>query len=276
MFIPVLLLGMLLLSMGCMKRPPPPAPAPTPTAAHKKPVVAQSTGVVETARKNIGIPYRFGGTTPETGFDCSGLVCWSFAQIGVDVPRTAREQFAYGQRVEKNEMKPGDIVVFKGTRSRTGWHSGIYTGERMFIHSPTKGKTVMESSLDEKYFAQRFVGATRIPQDGSDAALYAAYQEDQRMAANNRRATRKAAPSRVPGKSSLVATANKRAGKQAVTSAQSAKAKGTTPLRTAAATSKAANDKKADKVVDKLRASQPQAPASRAQARETTRKGTGG
>lgn len=274
MFIPVLLLGMLFLGTGCMKRPPPHTPTPPP--AHKKSVVAESAGVVEMARKNIGIPYKFGGTTPETGFDCSGLVCWSFAQVGVDVPRTAREQLAYGQRVEKNAIEPGDIVVFKGTRSRTGWHSGIYTGEGKFIHSPTKGKTVMESSLTEKYFAQRFVGATRIPQDGSAAALYAAYQQEQRQAANNRRAAKKAAPSRASGKNSLVATANKRAGKQAVASAQSAKSKGTTPLRTAVATSKAVNDKKADEVVDKLRASQPQAPATRSEANKATRKGTGG
>lgn len=265
-FIKALLLGMFVLCMGCVKQPPPPPPANhTPSA---KPVVAQTTGVVETARKNIGIPYKFGGTSPETGFDCSGLVCWTFAQTGVDVPRTAREQLAYGQRIDKDSLEPGDIVVFKGTRSRTGWHSGIYTGESKFIHSPTRGKTVMESSLDEKYFAQRFIGASRIPRDGSAAALYAAYQETQRQEANSRRIAKKTAPAKASGKKNLTANAKKRAVKPAAAPAQNAKGKETTPLRTAAVTTKTVGDKKAAEVVDKLRASKPQPPAARAQARQ--------
>ncbi len=257
-FIPALLLGLLFLSAGCAKQAPPPR------VPEKPVVVVQSTDVVDVARKNIGIPYKFGGTSPQTGFDCSGLVCWVYAEVGVKLPRTARDQFNYGERVQKNELKPGDIVLFKGTRSRTGWHSGIYTGEGKFIHSPNKGKTVMESSLDEKYFAQRFVGASRIPRDGSADVLYAAYQAEQRDLANKRRAAKPAA-----SKKTLVADSGKKGGKPAARAAKPAKGKKTTPLRAAAAASKTSDPKQAAAVVDKLNAAKKQAPAARTQARSS-------
>jgi hypothetical protein len=134
--------------------------------------------VVAAARKGLGTPYRFGGTSPQTGFDCSGLVLWSYEQVGIRLPRSAREQIRFGMPVQgKEDLKPGDIVVFKGIRSRTGWHSGIYAGNGKFIHSPSNGKVVTESGMDEDYFARRFAGARRIPRDGNEKALYAAYLE---------------------------------------------------------------------------------------------------
>jgi hypothetical protein len=134
--------------------------------------------VVAAARKGIGTPYRFGGASPLTGFDCSGLVLWSYGQIGIQLPRSAREQIRFGSPVQRREdLKPGDIVVFKGTRSRTGWHSGIYAGDGRFIHSPGSGKVVTESGMDEQYFARRFAGARRIPGGADGRALYSAYLE---------------------------------------------------------------------------------------------------
>jgi cell wall-associated NlpC family hydrolase len=139
---------------------------------------ATEQDVVAAARKGLGTPYRFGGTSPQTGFDCSGLVLWSYEQVGIRLPRSAREQIRFGMPVQRKEdLKPGDIVVFKGIRSRTGWHSGIYAGKGKFIHSPRRGKVVTESGMDEEYFARRFAGARRIPRDGSEKALYAAYLE---------------------------------------------------------------------------------------------------
>jgi cell wall-associated NlpC family hydrolase len=139
---------------------------------------ATEQDVVAAARKGLGAPYRFGGTSPQTGFDCSGLVLWSYEQAGIRLPRSAREQIRFGMPVQRKEdLKPGDIVVFKGIRSRTGWHSGIYAGNGKFIHSPSNGKVVTESGMDEEYFARRFAGARRIPRDGSEKALYAAYLE---------------------------------------------------------------------------------------------------
>jgi cell wall-associated NlpC family hydrolase len=152
--------------------------APDEPEASRAASSATEQDVVVAARKGLGTPYRFGGTSPQTGFDCSGLVLWSYEQVGIRLPRSAREQIRFGMPVQRKEdLKPGDIVVFKGIRSRTGWHSGIYAGNGKFIHSPSNGKVVTESGMDEDYFARRFAGARRIPRDGSEKALYAAYLE---------------------------------------------------------------------------------------------------
>jgi hypothetical protein len=131
------------------------------------PFIEKKLNIVEAARSNIGVRYRFGGSSPQTGFDCSGLVSWSYQQGGVTLPRRAREQLTFGIKVDdKSQLLPGDIVVFRRTSGRTGWHSGIYTGGGKFIHSPRRGKTVTETRLAQPYFAQRFAGARRIPHDG--------------------------------------------------------------------------------------------------------------
>jgi hypothetical protein len=170
----LLLALLIVLGSGCANKQTAHAPL------LRDPVVAAPKDVVSVARSSMGVPYKFGGRTPETGFDCSGFVCWSYEQIGVQLPRSAREQAGFGIPIRKEDLKPGDIVAFKGTRGRTNWHSGIYTGDGKFIHSPNKGKVVSESSLDERYYAQRYYGACRIPQDGNAEALYSAYMEKER------------------------------------------------------------------------------------------------
>jgi hypothetical protein len=172
------------------------------------------TDVVAAARKNIGAPYRFGGYSPETGFDCSGLVSWSYAQVGVNLPRRARDQIQFGIPIQKKEeLQPGDIVVFRDRRSRTGWHSGIYSGEGKFIHSPSQGRTVEEIRLDEEYYASRFAGARRVPRDGSEKAMFAAYQEKLRAQAKTpaRAADGKKAASAKPAKKGKAVKAEKAA-----------------------------------------------------------------
>lgn len=194
-----------LLGAGCATRQAAQPPTPAPVVEKKL-----DGNVIEAARSNIGVPYKFGGNSPQTGFDCSGLVCWSYEQVGISLPRRARDQLMFGIPVEKQRLQPGDIVVFKGTRGRSGWHSGIYTGDGMFIHSPSSGKAVTETSLDDAYYARRYAGASRVPHDAAAAAdLFAAYREKERAAANAARVEKKAA-----GKKTTVASAkNKRTGK---------------------------------------------------------------
>lgn len=198
-----MLIGMALLGAGCIKKQPSPSTAGQPQVSASN-RMERKLDIIEAARANIGVPYRFGGTSPATGFDCSGLVCWSYQQVGIQLPRSARDQIMFGTKVERQEdLKPGDIVVFKGTRGRTGWHSGIYTGEGKFVHSPSTGKTVTESRLDEEYYAQRFAGARRIPRDGSATEMYAQYEAQQRASALVAQESQKSR------KSTLVATSKK-------------------------------------------------------------------
>lgn len=118
------------------------------------------------ARSAIGTPYVPGGMSPG-GFDCSGFVCWAYKSVGVNLPRTAREQSEVGKRINNvDEMKVGDIVAFR--HPRRGYHTGIYVGDGKFIHSPHRRTTVRINSLDDPYFKGTFLGARRIKTDGSE------------------------------------------------------------------------------------------------------------
>lgn len=139
----------LLLASGCAKYP-----------ASMDSLGGTVTGqsVVRSARAAVGTPYRPGGDSLREGFDCSGLVCWAYAKNGVSLPRTTVEQRNLGRSVSKGSLQPGDIVVFN---IRRGLHTGIYTGDGKFIHSPSRGKTVREESLNQAYWAERFVEGRR-------------------------------------------------------------------------------------------------------------------
>jgi cell wall-associated NlpC family hydrolase len=109
------------------------------------------------------IRYVRGGHSPATGFDCSGFVRYVFAHaIGVQLPTNSASQFLAGLKVKRADMKPGDLVFFHTSgRYRHVSHVGIYISNGRFIHAPTYGKRVQISSLDEAYWAKRFVGAKR-------------------------------------------------------------------------------------------------------------------
>ncbi len=134
------------------------------------PLRANSPGLndrlLRRARSAIGTPYVPGGMNPG-GFDCSGLVCWTYKSVGVTLPRTAREQSVVGRRITNiAEMQAGDIVTFR--HPRRGYHTGIYVGGGKFIHSPRKRTRVRINSLDDPYFKNTFLGARRVSLDGSE------------------------------------------------------------------------------------------------------------
>lgn len=125
-------------------------------------VASNTSSLINTAMGMIGIPYRFGGTSAETGFDCSGFVRAIYQDtVGHLLPRRADEQAKATQKIDKKELKPGDLVFFN-TMRRTFSHVGIYVGNGQFIHSPSKGKTVRVESMNTSYWAKRFNGARRV------------------------------------------------------------------------------------------------------------------
>jgi murein DD-endopeptidase len=108
----------------------------------------------------LGAPYKWGGNGPQA-FDCSGLVHFIHRELGIDVPRTAEQQFRAATRVDLDELKPGDLVFFK-TRGRRVSHVGIYAGSDRFVHAPQSGRPVEIRPLDDTYYRQRIVGAGRL------------------------------------------------------------------------------------------------------------------
>jgi cell wall-associated NlpC family hydrolase len=114
-------------------------------------------GVVGIAMQYLGIPYRWGGASPSTGFDCSGFVMYVYAQVGVSLPHNAAAQYGYGVPVAKSQLAPGDLVFFNGLG-----HNGIYIGGGQFIHSPHTGDVVKISSLSDSWYASTWVGGRRL------------------------------------------------------------------------------------------------------------------
>ncbi len=121
----------------------------------------------------IGIRYKYGGGTPELGLDCSGLVRYVFKEAwGLNLPRTSEEISKVGQRIEADDLQPGDLVFFNTLR-RNFSHVGIYLGDKKFVHSPSAGGHVRIESMDVTYWRKRFNGARRLndPQRSSLTAL---------------------------------------------------------------------------------------------------------
>ena len=112
------------------------------------------------ARSQLGKPYCSGGISPQTGFDCSGLVYWACSQNGIRVPRVSKDQASTGKKISLSSLRPGDIVVFK--TSWRGYHTGIYLGQNRFIHSPRPRTRVRIDSLTQEYWKEHFVSGRRV------------------------------------------------------------------------------------------------------------------
>lgn len=110
----------------------------------------------------VGTPYRFGGNTPEGGFDCSGLVDYVFRDIvGLVLPRTTRELIDLdAPKVQREDLQPGDLVFFDPAGRVS--HVGIYVGQGRFVHAPSRGGTVRLDQLDNAYWVKHYAGAKRV------------------------------------------------------------------------------------------------------------------
>lgn len=115
--------------------------------------------IIRTADSFIGVPYRWGGESVEEGFDCSGFTMTVYRLNGLELPRSSRAQWHAGVPVNRNEVKKGNLVFFRTTTSRKISHVGIYDGNGRFIHAPGKGKRVKRSSLNNRYYKNRYAGA---------------------------------------------------------------------------------------------------------------------
>jgi cell wall-associated NlpC family hydrolase len=117
---------------------------------------AKQTKVVSYARTLVGVRYSYGGTTPRSGFDCSGFTRYVFAHFGIRLPHYSVAQFHLGRKVARRALKPGDLVFFDGLG-----HVGIYVGSNRFVHAPHAGTRVSVEPL-RGWYASRYVGARRL------------------------------------------------------------------------------------------------------------------
>lgn len=129
----------------------------------------RASELVVNAMGFLGVPYRRGGNSADTGFDCSGFVRAMYEQsIGLILPRKAEQQAAATQNIARDDLKPGDLVFFN-TMRRAFSHVGIYVGDNKFIHSPRPGAGVRVESMGIDYWTRRFDGARRVTTDGDNS-----------------------------------------------------------------------------------------------------------
>ena len=166
------------LSLAAQDLPPPQAQTPQAlqqisktnlAIARLQDITNRASELATQALAMLGINYRYGGNSPDTGLDCSGLVRYVFKEAwGTDLPRTSVEISRVGEKIGRDNLQPGDLV-FYNTLRRGFSHVGIYLGDGKFIHSPSSGGQVRIESMDESYWKKRFNGARRIADDESAA-----------------------------------------------------------------------------------------------------------
>ncbi|KFE57408.1 glycoside hydrolase [Pseudomonas syringae] len=127
------------------------------------PNAKQSNSVVSRALKAVGTPYRWGGSTPGKGLDCSGLVKYAFSDVSeVNLPRTSNAMAeGHGQKVDRKDLKPGDLLFFN-IKSRKVNHVAIYLGNDRFVHAPRRGKAVTVDTLKKPYWNSHYMVAKRV------------------------------------------------------------------------------------------------------------------
>lgn len=150
---------------GCASysaRAPEAEPEPVAAAAPAIQALDRASGVALQALAHLGTPYRASGLSPQTGFDCSGLVAYVYREgAGMALPRNTFDLSRVGEPVERAALRPGDLV-FYNTQQRDYSHVGIYLGEERFIHAPSSGGEVRVENLRANYWVRRYSGARRI------------------------------------------------------------------------------------------------------------------
>lgn len=141
------------------------APEPSVSTSTPSSRYASYDDMVMVALSLIGTPYRYGGTSPEKGFDCSGLVQFVLSVASpIKLPRSSHDMFysTAGRVIDKTELKPGDLLFFKVGKKKRISHVAVYIGENRFVHAPSTGKVVAVTSMDEKYWQRYYFGAKRV------------------------------------------------------------------------------------------------------------------
>jgi len=148
-----LLLAVLYLSGCASQAPQPPQP----------PVADQANDILFTALGLVGTPYRYGGSTPATGFDCSGLIQYVYAHSAeLSLPRTVAEMNRIdAPTVPEDDLEAGDLVIFATASGRRPSHAGIYVGEGRFVHAPSNGGVVRMDFLSDDYWQRSYLQAKR-------------------------------------------------------------------------------------------------------------------
>jgi len=150
----LLIIGVVLLAFsGCASAPV------TPTSTAKATAADRGDAAAALAAKMVGKPYKYGGASP-AGFDCSGLVSYSFKQAGVALPHNTTQQRAASRLVKVAELRRGDLLFFDQEGKKHG-HVGIYLGEGRFVHAPSSGKSVRNDALSNPYWKKHLTEARR-------------------------------------------------------------------------------------------------------------------
>ncbi|HEX4745973.1 MAG TPA: C40 family peptidase [Gaiellaceae bacterium] len=125
--------------------------------AAAEPAPTRGERAVKAALGVVGTPYSWGGESPSTGFDCSGLVRWAYARVGIELPHNSYALYSEGRRVRASRMEPGDILFFEGLG-----HVGLYLGNGRMVHSPETGRTVEVVRLAATNYGARLIAARRV------------------------------------------------------------------------------------------------------------------
>ena len=130
---------------------------PGPHSILEPPPPTRAERAAKFALEEVGVPYRWGGESPESGFDCSGLVRWAYLRVGVELPHNSYALYGEGKRVAASRMAPGDILFFEGLG-----HVGLYIGRGRMVHAPETGRNVEVVRLGGSNYGTRLIGARRV------------------------------------------------------------------------------------------------------------------